>query len=272
MSERPPQVERTPKNFYDTIGMSRDASLEALRERCLALIRAAHPDSQGDVSDDAKREAHRVTAYLNEIYDTFKSPEKRKRYDASLPQDPLRDERAVFDHVKRREGAGQQRGVRQPSLTVEHDGNQYFIRDRSGRVCSVFDEIEYFSTLLVGVTYVGTDSDHMRREKRIIKKETGKPSLAAYEELRMIDTPTGFQQLVGVVTVGTEQFEALVDPEVGEPFSRVFHHIWFDPQAGDGMLRAGMGGNKRRDPRRWLVEYRLDPRTGHDHLSKSVAA
>ncbi|MCP4644717.1 MAG: molecular chaperone DnaJ [bacterium] len=64
------------KDFYDLLGVSRDASADEIRRAYLKLAHKYHPDKTGGdkVAEDKLKE-------INEAYDTLKNPDKRSRYD-----------------------------------------------------------------------------------------------------------------------------------------------------------------------------------------------
>lgn len=64
------------KDFYQEIGVSKDASSDEIKKAYRKLARANHPDS--NPGDDAKHEKFKRVA---EAYDVIGDPEKRKKYD-----------------------------------------------------------------------------------------------------------------------------------------------------------------------------------------------
>lgn len=65
------------KDFYEILGVSRDATQEEIRKAYLKLAHKYHPDKTG--GDKAAEERLKE---INEAYDTLKHPEKRRQYDA----------------------------------------------------------------------------------------------------------------------------------------------------------------------------------------------
>ncbi len=63
------------KDYYETLGVRRDASPEEIRRAYRKLAVKHHPDR--NASGDAAKEFARI----NEAYEVLKDPEKRKRYD-----------------------------------------------------------------------------------------------------------------------------------------------------------------------------------------------
>ncbi len=64
------------KDYYDVLGVSRDASHEEIRKAYLKLAHKYHPDKTG--GDKAAEEKLKE---INQAYDTLKNPEKRAQYD-----------------------------------------------------------------------------------------------------------------------------------------------------------------------------------------------
>jgi len=64
------------KDFYDILGVSRQASQDEIRKAYLKLAHKYHPDKTG--GDKAAEEKLKE---INEAYDTLKNPDKRSQYD-----------------------------------------------------------------------------------------------------------------------------------------------------------------------------------------------
>jgi molecular chaperone DnaJ len=64
------------KDFYDVLGVKKDASAEQIKKAYRKLARANHPDS--NPGDTAKHDRFKAVA---EAYDVIGDPEKRKKYD-----------------------------------------------------------------------------------------------------------------------------------------------------------------------------------------------
>lgn len=65
------------KDYYETLGLSRDADEKAIRSAYRKLARKYHPD----VAED-KVEGERKFKELNEAYEVLSDPQKRKKYDS----------------------------------------------------------------------------------------------------------------------------------------------------------------------------------------------
>ncbi len=66
------------KNYYDILGVKKDASDADIKKRYRKLVRQYHPD----VSDDA--DADNKIAEINNAYETLRDKDKRAEYDAML--------------------------------------------------------------------------------------------------------------------------------------------------------------------------------------------
>lgn len=64
------------KDFYQTLGVARDASADSIKKAYRKMAKEYHPDkNKGDASAEAKFKE------INEAYDTLKDPQKRAAYD-----------------------------------------------------------------------------------------------------------------------------------------------------------------------------------------------
>jgi curved DNA-binding protein len=63
------------KNFYDVLGVSRDASQDEIKKAFRKLAQKNHPDAGGDETKFKE---------ISEAYETLSNPEKRKEYDQIL--------------------------------------------------------------------------------------------------------------------------------------------------------------------------------------------
>ena len=66
------------KNYYDVLGVAKDADLNTIKKAYRKLVRQYHPD----VSKDP--DAVKKTAEVNEAYEILKDQEKRAEYDEML--------------------------------------------------------------------------------------------------------------------------------------------------------------------------------------------
>lgn len=68
--------------YYEILGVSEHADKDEIRAAWLPLIQSIHPDRESD--QQAREEATRQSALVNEAYNTLKNPRQRARYDAEL--------------------------------------------------------------------------------------------------------------------------------------------------------------------------------------------
>lgn len=68
----------TDKNYYEVLGVAKDADLDTIKKAYRKLVRQYHPD----VSKEP--DAVQKTAEVNEAYETLKDKEKRAEYDEML--------------------------------------------------------------------------------------------------------------------------------------------------------------------------------------------
>lgn len=66
------------KNYYDILGVKKDASAADIKKRYRKLVRQYHPDVSDDPDADSK------IAEINNAYETIRDEEKRAEYDAML--------------------------------------------------------------------------------------------------------------------------------------------------------------------------------------------
>lgn len=69
------------KNYYQILGVNRNASLKEIKQAYLKRCKQLHPDNQ-PLENAAL--AHTVMCLLNEAYTTLRDPEKRMIYDGTL--------------------------------------------------------------------------------------------------------------------------------------------------------------------------------------------
>jgi len=70
-------------DYYDTLGLSRDATLEEIRAAYFDAAKRLHPDV------NPTKAANEAFLLVQEAYDLLINPMKRAAYDATLPQSPL---------------------------------------------------------------------------------------------------------------------------------------------------------------------------------------
>lgn len=67
-----------PNNYYEELGVSRDASADEIKKAYRKLARKYHPDISKETDAEAKMQA------INVAYDTLSHPEKKAEYDQML--------------------------------------------------------------------------------------------------------------------------------------------------------------------------------------------
>ncbi len=73
----------TEQNYYEMLGVPRDASPQEIKQAYLALVKRYHPDV------NPAPNAHELFVRIQEAYQVLSDPEKRAAYDESLPPLPL---------------------------------------------------------------------------------------------------------------------------------------------------------------------------------------
>ena len=86
------------KDYYQTLGVSKDASADAIKKGVRELARRTHPDK---VQGSGKAEAEAKFKEINEAYEVIGDPDRRRKYDALG---------ADWDQPKGRGGFHQARG------------------------------------------------------------------------------------------------------------------------------------------------------------------
>ena len=71
----------TPENYYDTLGVSQNATEDEIKKAFRALARKYHPDANPDDPSAVERFKE-----LNTAYETLRDPERRRRYDMYGPE------------------------------------------------------------------------------------------------------------------------------------------------------------------------------------------
>ena len=69
------------KNYYDILGVKKDASEKEIKNAFRKLSLKYHPDKQVGKSDDEKKKAEDKFKEINEAYSVLSDPEKKKKYD-----------------------------------------------------------------------------------------------------------------------------------------------------------------------------------------------
>ncbi len=69
-------------DYYDTLGIKRDATQDEIKRAYRGLARVHHPDNNPD-----DKKATQKFQVINEAYGTLSDPEKRRKYDLTLPSE-----------------------------------------------------------------------------------------------------------------------------------------------------------------------------------------
>ena len=69
------------KDYYDILGVSRDASEDDIKKAYKKIMLKYHPDRMGNKSDKEKKEAEEIVKSANEAYETLSDPQKKQEYD-----------------------------------------------------------------------------------------------------------------------------------------------------------------------------------------------
>ncbi len=85
------------KNFYERLGVGREASADEIKEAFRKLSKEHHPD-KGGKAEDAE-----VYKFISEAYTGLKNPKNRWRYDSKLDGD---QRRFYYEKQKRKEKSG----------------------------------------------------------------------------------------------------------------------------------------------------------------------
>ena len=75
----------TKKDYYEVLGINKNATDEELKKAYRKLAKQYHPDA----NPDNKEEAEKKFKEVNEAYETLSNPQKRKMYDQFGAEDHL---------------------------------------------------------------------------------------------------------------------------------------------------------------------------------------
>lgn len=74
------------KNYYDILGVNKDASTADIRKAFKKLSVKYHPDKHINDSDEDKKKAEEKFKEINEAYETLSDEKKRQEYDNPIPE------------------------------------------------------------------------------------------------------------------------------------------------------------------------------------------
>ena len=74
------------RDFYEVLGVDRNADADALKKAYRKLAIQYHPDRQQGKSDAEKKDAEEKFKEAAEAYDVLSNPDKRARYDQLGPE------------------------------------------------------------------------------------------------------------------------------------------------------------------------------------------
>lgn len=69
------------KDYYDILGVSRDATNDQIKKAYKKIMLKYHPDKMGGKSEEEKKEAEEIVKSANEAYETLSDPQKKQEYD-----------------------------------------------------------------------------------------------------------------------------------------------------------------------------------------------
>ena len=72
------------ENFYDILGVAKNATSDEIKKAYYREIRKYHPDTYSGISEEKKKELTDRSALINEAYSTLSDHEKRRQYDLYL--------------------------------------------------------------------------------------------------------------------------------------------------------------------------------------------
>ena len=74
------------KNYYDILGVKKDASKDDIRRTFKKLSVKYHPDKHINDSEEDKKKAEEKFKEINEAYETLSDDNKRQQYDNPIPE------------------------------------------------------------------------------------------------------------------------------------------------------------------------------------------
>ena len=90
-------------SFFDVLGLTTDANLEAIHKAYRKAAARCHPDKTAHLSAELQKLAEHKMQQLNHIWDVLKIPEKRASYIRSLQYPPTQDRTEQSDNTPEHE-------------------------------------------------------------------------------------------------------------------------------------------------------------------------
>ena len=72
------------RNFYEILGIDKNASHGDIKQAYYREIKKYHPDTYSGISEEKKKELNARAALINEAYSVLSDPDKRRQYDYFL--------------------------------------------------------------------------------------------------------------------------------------------------------------------------------------------
>ena len=79
-------------NYYQILGINRNASGDEIRKAYLFKANILHPDRLNELGENIRRKAEEELKKVNIAYDTLKDPSKRSEYDRTIYESRVKRE------------------------------------------------------------------------------------------------------------------------------------------------------------------------------------
>lgn len=147
------------KNYYDILGVSKDASAEEIKKAYLKLAKKYHPDTSKE--DNAEE----MMAKINEAYDVLSDESKRAKYDLDLSEETLENsyvseeeyEETVKNYTEKERKVAERLAVKQAILD-EFEKKDLILDAKKdiiiGAYSGEYDKESYYYTVLDWVKIV----------------------------------------------------------------------------------------------------------------------
>jgi len=83
-------------NYYQILGINRNASSDEIRKAYLFKANILHPDRLNELGENIRRKAEEELKKVNIAHDTLKDPSKRSEYDRTIYKSSVKRE----DHIQ----------------------------------------------------------------------------------------------------------------------------------------------------------------------------